>query len=93
MRKLAKLVGVAVICTMATAAAGPALALPTHDRVVTYFDSPGGGVVGMFTINCLGHSNMLGIQTPYAHHQATPCDPDDPGGTPPTPPLFPWPWG
>jgi len=52
-----------------------ALALPSYDRVVTYYDGPDSyGVVGEFIMNCTGHSSLIGQRTPWYSEVVTMCD-------------------
>jgi hypothetical protein len=54
-----------------------ALALPTYDRVVTYYDGPDSyNEVGEFIMNCTGHSSLIGQRTPWYSEILTACEPD-----------------
>ena len=52
-----------------------ALALPSYDRVVTYYDGPDSyDTVGVFIMNCTGHSSLVGQRTPWYSEVLTMCD-------------------
>jgi hypothetical protein len=50
-----------------------AAALPENDRTVFYHEYPDGPVVGVFIMNCMGHSSMEGVRTPYQEEFLIPC--------------------
>lgn len=60
--------------------------LPKCDRVVTYLDE-NGLTAGVRVTNCLGKSDLMGVETPIAHHQTSLWNPEylDPCGNWPEP--------
>ena len=64
--KARKTLFVAAVSLMAAAAAGPALALPSHWREWDYYsDATYSEYVGMWGQTCSGKVYKEGVQTPY----------------------------